>query len=482
LGGVSAGGLFAVVAAWPLVISAWDLLGLANLETWRLMLFVAGALVLATGVIGVNWKRTSPIRLIWLILSAWLVASVAVAALTGLAWLMLDAPGWKPPENLSPRHLEAITIRAFAIVAGLGGVALLVIAYRRQRTTEAGELREVTKLFNERFTAAYTELGSEHAAVRLGAVHALAHLADEAPSEKEVQMVIEVLCAYLRMPYIPRPKALPSDATKEEHEEHRVHDLEFASFREVRHTIIRIIRDHLRKPTRWRGKDFDFTGAVFDGGNLSQVCFTGARVSFENAEFTDKPLFFNEAEFTGARVSFNRARFTGGSVIFHGARFTDGWVTFDSAEFTGAKVHFDSAEFAGAKVHFDSAEFTNGTVSFDETKFTDGRVKFDLANFSGAYVFFNRARLTGGNVSFDWTSFTGARVHFSLARFTGTNVSFTSTAFIDGKVSFTGASGSCPADLLEAVADGEPSVVTLPDQWQPNLNENEEQSGVRDSG
>ncbi|WP_239647925.1 pentapeptide repeat-containing protein [Nocardiopsis ganjiahuensis] len=39
------------------------------------------------------------------------------------------------------------------------------------------------------------------------------------------------------------------------------------------HTIIRIIGNHLRGDTRWRGKDF--TGAVFDGGNLSRAHFTG---------------------------------------------------------------------------------------------------------------------------------------------------------------------------------------------------------------
>lgn len=41
--------------------------------------------------------------------------------------------------------------------------------------------------------------------------------------------------------------------------------------REVRHTIIRVIRDHLQPeaPTSWSACDFDFTGATFDGGDLS---------------------------------------------------------------------------------------------------------------------------------------------------------------------------------------------------------------------
>ncbi|KIH96383.1 hypothetical protein LP52_25350, partial [Streptomonospora alba] len=82
-------------------------------------------------------------------------------------WLILGSPGLEEVRQLAPKDLDAIATRAFAIVAGLGGVALLVIAYRRQRTIENGEQREVTKLFTERFTTASQQLGSEHAAVRL---------------------------------------------------------------------------------------------------------------------------------------------------------------------------------------------------------------------------------------------------------------------------------------------------------------------------
>ncbi|WP_017586453.1 hypothetical protein [Nocardiopsis ganjiahuensis] len=61
--------------------------------------------------------------------------------------------------------LDAIATRDFAVMADLGGVALLMIAYRRRRTTENGEKGETTKLFTERFTTASERLGSEHAAV-----------------------------------------------------------------------------------------------------------------------------------------------------------------------------------------------------------------------------------------------------------------------------------------------------------------------------
>src|SRR5699024_10338699 len=135
--------------------------------------------------------------------------------------------------GLTPKDLDAIATRAFAIVAGLGGVALLVISYRRQRTTEDGEEREVTKLFTETFDSAGDKLGSEHAAVRLAGVHALARLADDAPSGRDdlVQMVIDVLCAYLRMPYTPEPGPVPEGAGQDQRQEHHAQELEFAAQR-----------------------------------------------------------------------------------------------------------------------------------------------------------------------------------------------------------------------------------------------------------
>ncbi|MGW8528488.1 MULTISPECIES: pentapeptide repeat-containing protein [Nocardiopsidaceae] len=426
--GIIAGGLCAAVAAWPLVTTAWNVLGLADWQTWRLVLFSVGAVALAAGVVGTNWKRTSPIRLIWLILAAWLMAAVAIAALTGLAWLLLDGPAWKPPEDLTARHLEAITTRAFAMVAGLGGVALLVIAYRRQRTTEAGEQREVTKLFNERFTAAYTELGSEHAAVRLGAVHALAHLADDAPSEEEVQMVIDVLCAYLRMPYTPKPEPLPKNASRVKREEHHRRELEFTSYREVRHTIIRIIGNHLREPTRWRGKNFDFTGAVFDGGDLSGAAFPDGITSFAGAEFVEGEVNFSGVKFSGGLVDFYGAKFSGSSVRFGGAEFSDSSVSFARAEFTGGKVLLIGVKFIG------------GHITFTDSRFTGSEVKFTNSIFTGSQMGFYQSVFSGGLVDFD-------KIEIS-----------------DGMINFLFAVGARPAGLLDASRNSGP-LLLLPKRW-----------------
>ncbi|MFC4587558.1 hypothetical protein [Sphaerisporangium corydalis] len=55
----------------------------------------------------------------------------------------------------------------------------LVVAYRKQRVTEAGESRKQAKLHAERFDKAGDKLGNDSAAVRLAGVHALAALADD---------------------------------------------------------------------------------------------------------------------------------------------------------------------------------------------------------------------------------------------------------------------------------------------------------------
>ncbi|QKW32468.1 pentapeptide repeat-containing protein (plasmid) [Nocardiopsis flavescens] len=492
--------------AWPLFPFLWDLLP-PGAPVGRIVLGALVVAVLAIAAALIRTQRRTSVRLWWLILAAWAVVIAAVAGMVVLIWLVLGTPGLDLPTDLSPRALDAIATRAFAVVAGLGGVALLVIAYRRQRTTEAGEEREMSKLFTDTFDSASDKLGSEHAAVRLAGVHALARLADEAPEGREdlVQMVIDVLCAYLRMPYTPAPGKLPKGATDGQAVEHHKHELEFASFRQVRHTIIRIIGNHLREDTRWRGKDYDFTGTAFDGGNLAGAHFTAGLVDFGGAEFTGEMVSFSGARFAGGSVSFSRAgfsegkvdffraEFAGGTVDFGGAVFTGGTVDFSGSKFTEGKVDFSGARFAGGtvsfndvevsggqmafsragfsegKVDFFRAEFAGGKVDFGGAEFTGGTVSFSGAEFTREKVSFNRAEFSGGTVSFSGAGFTGGTVSFSGAGFTRGDVDFFRARFTDGKVSFQDAFARCPLHLLEAVKSGKPGVVILPEKWRQGL-------------
>lgn len=161
----------------------------------------------------------------------------------------------------------------------------------------------------------------------------MARLADDWVEQRQV--CIDVLCAYLRMPY-------ETDIASEKHREGE---------REVRHTIIRIIRDHLRdpsSPTTWCGRDLGFTNATFDGGDFIDAKFTGGLVSFYGAKFTGGTVSFQGAEFAGSRVSFIDAEFTGGEVSFIDAEFTGGRVFFGSAKFSGGlQYHMGSIRTPG---------------------------------------------------------------------------------------------------------------------------------------
>src|SRR6516165_6533098 len=194
-----------------------------------------------------------------------------------------------------------------------------------------------TRTLNERFDTVAEHLGSDKPpAVRVAAVYAMAGLADDWPEHR--QMCVEVLCAYLRMPYEPEPGG---DAPVEKR-------LAWRASREVRHTVIRVIAAHLNgtAPVSWCGLNFDFAGAVFDGGDFSGAKFSGGTVSFTGAEFS------------GAGVSFGGAEFSSGTVRFAGAKFSGAGVNFFLAKFSGALVDFAGAEISGGTVFFGYAEIS----------------------------------------------------------------------------------------------------------------------------
>jgi uncharacterized protein YjbI with pentapeptide repeats len=403
-----------------------------------------------------------PIWLGWVVLGSWVIAIATIAGMVLAIWLALGSPNLAWNGQLSPRSLDAIATRAFAVVAGLGGVALLVINYRRQRTTEADAQRaeetaerEVAKLFTDTFDSASDKLGSEHAAVRLAGIHALARLADEAPPEREdlVQMVIDVLCAYLRMPYTPHPGDLLPDADDALQAVHRQEVLEFESFREVRHTIIRIIGNRLREGTRWLGKDYDFTGVVFDGGDLHGAQFIGGKVDFSKAQFAGGKVDFSKAQFSGAEVRFDFALFSGSKVVFFECNFNGGSVRFAGNRITGGLVTFAKARFNNGGVSFVSLSLIGGNLSFHDSRFEEGEITF------------LGSQLLEGKASFNEAEFRGATVLFTVTKSIAGVATFHRTTFTSGKVNLSLAEGACPSGILEASENVSPSVLILNGRW-----------------
>ncbi|MFJ9473083.1 hypothetical protein [Streptomyces caniferus] len=297
----------------------------------------------------------------------WIVAILAILGAAGAGWLIYRFV----VDHLGANASDAIKT-TLAILTLAGAVLAGVYAYRKQRIAESDAHRADANQFADRYTTAAQQLGHDKAAVRLAGVYALARLADD--WEKQRQMCINVLCAYLRMPYQTDP-----DATGYKEGD-----------REVRCTVIRLIRDHLRLPPlhphSWQGLHFDFTAATFDCGDFSEAVFSGGNVSFVGAVFSGGTVGFDDALFSGARVGFVSAVFSGGIVLFMGA------------EFSGGEVHFDNAKFSGARVRFDDAVFSGGEVCFGSAKFSGGEVCFDSAKLSGSELCFDNAKFTGGSV------------------------------------------------------------------------------------
>ncbi|MGW3413855.1 pentapeptide repeat-containing protein [Streptomyces sp. NPDC000888] len=300
-------------------------------------------------------------------------------------------------EPRKPVNINDAIKTTFTILTLIGAVLAGIYAYRKQRLAEGDAHRADASQLADRYTSAAEQLGHDQAAVRLAGVYALARLADDWIEQRQV--CIDVLCAYLRMPYQPDP-AEPGHKAGE---------------REVRHTINGVIRDHLFDPavaSSWCECVFDFTGARFDNCNLSFSHFFGT-VLFTGVTFS------GHAQFDG--VTFSRAMF-GGLVDFDAATFRDS-VSFSDATFDGT-VAIGGATFSG-DVSFGDATFSN-SIYFGGATF-NGSVDFGGATFNG-YVDFSNGTFRGHPRIVDAPTFSSA-VSFFGATFRGGLVDFGGATF-----------------------------------------------------
>ncbi|HEV2780992.1 MAG TPA: hypothetical protein VGX25_16530 [Actinophytocola sp.] len=225
-----------------------------------------------------------------------------------------------PPSTASDR-LDLVKV-ALIVVGGTGGVVALTVAYRKQRQSEETDQREQYKLFTDRYVKATEQLGHDKPAVRAAGVYAMAELADDWAEGR--QLCIDVLCAYIRMPYRD-----PEDGE-----------------REVRRTLFRIIRNHLRPEARWSRVKwfhhrFSFEGATIDSGDLS-----GCHIA------------------AGGHMTFHGVRFTDGFLLSHLTLHDGAPMWFTNARFEGRYCSFKNSDFRGSKVEFDRAEFASGLTTF----------------------------------------------------------------------------------------------------------------------
>lgn len=279
---------------------------------------------------------------------------------------------------------------AGTLVIGIGGAVALLLTARRQRYTELSLVHTDRDATERRITELYTRaadlLGSEQAPVRLAGLYALDRLAHSAVEHR--QTIVNVICAYLCMPYTsPPPYRSPGPArrrrarTLTDQPPHATPTSsgsrqKQAQERQVRLTAQNILPRNLhsvRRRRRWwppahRLPAWPWIGLDLAGALLLEFSSLSEReldyADFTRAQFIGK-ADFKQVKFTqrSGRTSFKDAQFTG-EANFWGAEFAD-WANFQScvtdfeaAQFTGM-VNFKGVRFAG-KTNFKFAQFGDG--------------------------------------------------------------------------------------------------------------------------
>ncbi|MGW4484793.1 hypothetical protein ACWEOE_13225 [Amycolatopsis sp. NPDC004368] len=293
------------------------------------------------------------------------------------------------------------TVSAGTLIAGSFA---LVYAYRKQRLDEAASFRADSEQFGKRYQDGAVQLGHERAAVRLAGVYAISRLADDWPDKR--QMCVDLLCAYLRMPYT----------------SHLTNDDESV----VRASIFEVIRQHVLDPDSsagWCRLNFDFSGGTYDDVQLSGGHFYGS-VSFQDAKFTGIQRRRDDRNY--GWIGLRNCTFENG-VNFFQAKFHDCITSFDGSVFKSGEVFFGGATFKNFNLFFREVKFSGGLVYFGRNKFEHfnirgseslGNILFDDADFCGAEVVFNDCTVTGPiDIKFDQVALRGGMLDMSGLQF-----------------------------------------------------------------
>jgi uncharacterized protein YjbI with pentapeptide repeats len=199
---------------------------------------------------------------------------------------------------------------------------------------------------------------------------------------------VDVICAYLRMPYtLPGEQPPTEDAPTEAHTRYENRRQERQVRLTAQHVLLhnmRIVAQRRRRwwhrapppAPAWPGIRLNLTGALM-------VNFSLLECQLDFADFT-------RAKFTGD-AKFGNTQFTGGWAYFVSAQFID-WADFEGALFTGGADFRDAQFTIGA--HFNNAHFPDAAI-FGGAQFADSAF-FMGAQFRGAL--FGGAQFNGGSV------------------------------------------------------------------------------------
>ena len=403
----------------------------------------------------------------------------------------------------------------FFITGTLLGVLFLGEFHRMNAQKKLKHPQRVHAERRTRYSKAVEHLAYPNPAVRASAISMLAGLVDEwladeqlsvEARQKEGQVIVNALCAYVRSPFARafKAEAFESDTPPANYAGDFATDL--AAFRgeqDVRRSIFVEMSKRSSTlaenekgevtvvPGAWSGFEFDFSRAVvfypLDGLTIENADFSAAKFcngsDFSGATFVGTVDFsratfgeiagFGDATFAGdanfTRAVFDQdARFSNvtfmGTADFSNARFAGDtvfrWVAFNAnADFReasfGGHADFRDVAFA-ADAGFSGASF-EGNAGFFRSSF-GGNASFFRADFAGVTEF--REAVFEGHAGFNAATFYGD-TNFSRATFEGL-AGFRDAAFEAG-AEFYGASFVQTADFCDVSFVKSPPVFAVED-------------------
>ena len=182
---------------------------------------------------------------------AWTLIALTAVLITAWAvttWLWVVADQARVSADWTSARLEAVRT-GLAAGAGAGAAVGLMLAFRRQHHQEIATALTDRDATERRVTELYAKaaelLGSDKAAARLAGLYALERLAQDNPGHR--QTIVNVICAYLRMPFTPPAgwSTLPRAASKVRRQRPKVNPEVFDEI-QVRLTAESILSSHLR--------------------------------------------------------------------------------------------------------------------------------------------------------------------------------------------------------------------------------------------
>ena len=403
----------------------------------------------------------------------------------------------------------------FFITGTLLGVLFLGEFHRMNAQKKLEHPQRVHAERRTRYSKAVEQLAYPNPAVRASAISTLAGLVDEwladeqlsvEARQKEGQVIVNALCAYVRSPFARafKAEAFESDASPADYAGDFATDL--AAFRgeqDVRRSVFVEMSKRSGTlsenekgevavvPGAWSGFEFDFSRAVvfypLDGLTIENADFSAAK--FCNGSDFSGAAFVGTADFSratfGEITGFGDATFAGEgnftrAVFNQDVRFSDvtfmGTADFSNARFAGdaffrwaafnANADFREASFGGdadlrdttfaADAGFSGASF-EGNAGFFRSSF-GGNASFFRTDFAGVAEF--REAVFEGHAGFNAATFYGDS-HFSRATFEG--LAGLRDAAFEADAEFAGATFMGVADFCDVSFVKSPPVFAVED-------------------